>query len=84
MEHESLPTNVENITTPLLLAYTEGRPDSGQSERLLRSLKILGHDAEAVRYPRATPGPRLEDGPAQQLDALVRTDEFFRRFIGEN
>ena len=86
MEHESPLTSVENITTPLLFAYTEGRPAAGQSELLLRSLKILGHDAEAVRYPRVIPESGSEDGPgpAQRIDALVRTDEFFRRFIGEN
>ena len=55
-----------------------------QSERLLRSLKVLGRDVEAVRYPRASHEMSRAGEPKQRLDRLVRYEEFFRRDVGSN
>ena len=55
-----------------------------QSEMLLRSLKVLGRDVEAVRYPRASHEMSRSGEPKQRLDSLVRYEEFFRRHLGNH
>ncbi len=86
LERDSPLTYVENITTPLLIQHGDNDRRTGfvQSEMLLRSLKTLGRDVEEVRYPRATHEMSRSGEPRQRLDSLVRYEEFFRRYIGEN
>ena len=86
LERESPLTYVENITTPLLIQHGDSDRRTGfvQSEMLLKSLKVLGRPVEEVRYPRATHELSRSGEPRQRLDTLVRYEEFFRRYIGEN
>jgi dipeptidyl aminopeptidase/acylaminoacyl peptidase len=86
LERESPLTYVEAIKTPLLIQHGDNDRRTGfvQSEMLLRSLKVMGRDVEAVRYPRATHEMSRAGEPKQRLDSLVRYEEFFRRYIGPN
>ncbi|MSU23995.1 MAG: S9 family peptidase [Opitutus sp.] len=86
LEHESPLSYVEAIRTPLLIQHGDNDRRTGfvQSEMLLRSLKVLGRDVEEVRYPRASHEMSRSGEPKQRLDSLVRYEEFFRRYIGEN
>lgn len=79
-------TYVADIKTPLLIQHGDNDRRTGfvQSEMLLKSLKQLGRDVESVRYPRATHEMSRSGEPKQRLDSLVRYEEFFRRYIGEN
>jgi dipeptidyl aminopeptidase/acylaminoacyl peptidase len=79
-------TYVAQIKTPLLIQHGDNDRRTGfvQSEMLLKSLKVLGRDVESVRYPRATHEMSRSGEPKQRLDSLVRYEEFFRRYIGEN
>lgn len=86
LTEQSPLTYVANIKTPLLIQHGDNDRRTGfvQSEMLLRSLKQLGRDVESVRYPRATHEMSRSGEPKQRLDSLVRYEEFFRRYIGEN
>ncbi len=86
LEHESPFTYVADITTPLLIQHGDSDRRTGfvQSEMMLKALKVLGRDVEEVRYPRATHELSRSGEPKQRLDTLVRYEEFFRRYIGEN
>ena len=86
LENDSPINYVADIKTPLLIQHGDNDRRTGfvQAEMLLRSLKVLGRDVEAVRYPRATHEMSRTGEPKQRLDSLVRYDEFFRRYIGEN
>jgi dipeptidyl aminopeptidase/acylaminoacyl peptidase len=86
LDRESPLTYVENITTPLLIKHGDVDFRTGviQSQMLYKSLKQLGRPVEYVRYPRATHELSRSGEPKQRLDRLVRFEEFFRRYIGEN
>jgi dipeptidyl aminopeptidase/acylaminoacyl peptidase len=86
LERESPLTHVEAIKTPLLIQHGDNDRRTGfvQSEMLLRSLKVMGRDVEAVRYPRASHEMSRAGEPKQRLDSLVRYEEFFRRYLGAN
>ncbi len=86
LDRDSPLTYVEDITTPLLLKHgdTDFRTGFVQSQMLYKSLKQLGREVEYVRYPRATHELSRSGEPRQRLDRLVRYEEFFRRYIGEN
>lgn len=86
LQRESPLSYVEAIKTPLLIQHGDNDRRTGfvQSEMLLKSLKVMGRDAEEVRYPRASHEMSRAGEPKQRLDSLVRYDEFFRRYIGEN
>ncbi|HKB58007.1 MAG TPA: S9 family peptidase, partial [Lacunisphaera sp.] len=86
LDRDSPLTYVENITTPLLIKHgdTDFRTGVVQSQILYKSLKQLGRDVEYARYPRATHELSRSGEPKQRLDRLVRFEEFFRRYIGEN
>jgi len=85
LNRESPLTYVENIRTPLLIQHgdVDFRTGVVQSQMLYKSLKQLGRPVEYVRYPRASHELSRSGEPKQRLDALVRYEEFFRRFIGE-
>jgi dipeptidyl aminopeptidase/acylaminoacyl peptidase len=86
LDRDSPLTYVENITTPLLIKLGDADYRVGvvQSQMLYKSLKQLGREVEYVRYPGATHELSRSGGPKQRLDRLVRFDEFFRRYIGDN
>jgi dipeptidyl aminopeptidase/acylaminoacyl peptidase len=86
LNRESPLTYVTQIKTPLLIQHgdVDFRTGVVQSQMLYKSLKQLGRPVEYVRYPRATHELSRSGDPAQRLDTLVRYEEFFRRFIGEN
>ncbi len=86
LARESPFTYVEAIKTPLLIQHGDNDRRTGfvQSEMMFKSLKVLGRDVEEVRYPRATHEMSRSGEPKQRLDSLVRYEEFFRRYIGEN
>lgn len=86
LERESPFNYVAQIKTPLLIQHGDVDRRTGfvQSEMMLRALKALGREAESVRYPRASHELSRSGEPKQRLDSLVRYEEFFRRFIGEN
>ena len=79
-------TFVNDITTPLLIKHgdTDFRTGVVQSQMLYKSLKVLGRPVEYARYPHATHELSRSGDPRQRLDRIVRFDEFFRRYIGEN
>ncbi|NBR09028.1 MAG: S9 family peptidase [Opitutaceae bacterium] len=86
LERESPQTYVENIKTPLLIKHadTDFRTGVIQSQMFYKSLKQMGRPVEYVRYPRSTHELSRSGEPKQRLDRLVRFEEFFRRYIGEN
>lgn len=86
LDRDSPLTYVDNIKTPLLIQHgdVDFRTGFVQSQVLYKSLKQLGRDVEYVRYPRATHELSRSGEPKQRLDTLVRYEEFFRRYIGEN
>ncbi len=86
LNRDSPLTYVEDIRTPLLIQHgdVDFRTGFVQSQMLYKSLKQLGRPVEYVRYPRATHELSRSGEPKQRLDTLVRYEEFFRRFIGEN
>jgi dipeptidyl aminopeptidase/acylaminoacyl peptidase len=86
LTEQSPLTYVANIKTPLLIQHGDNDRRTGfvQSEMLLKSLKVMGRDVEEVRYPRATHEMSRSGEVKQRLDSLVRYEEFFRRYIGEN
>lgn len=79
-------TYAHQIKTPLLIKHGDVDFRTGviQSQMLYKTLKSLGRDVEYVRYPRATHELSRSGEPKQRLDRLVRFEEFFRRYIGEN
>lgn len=86
LTEQSPLTYVANIKTPLLIQHGDNDRRTGfvQSEMLFKSLKVLGREVEEVRYPRATHELSRSGEPKQRLDTLVRYEEFFRRYVGEN
>lgn len=86
LTEQSPLTYVAQIKTPLLIQHGDSDRRTGfvGSEMLFKSLKVLGRDVEEVRYPRATHEMSRSGEPKQRLDSLVRYEEFFRRYIGEN
>jgi dipeptidyl aminopeptidase/acylaminoacyl peptidase len=77
---------VASIKTPLLIQHGDNDLRTGvrQSEMLYKALKVLGRPVEYARYPRATHEMSRSGEPWQRLDTMVRYDEFFRRFIGND
>jgi dipeptidyl aminopeptidase/acylaminoacyl peptidase len=85
LDRDSPLTYVTDIRTPLLIQHgdVDFRTGVVQSQILYKSLKQLGRPVEYARYPRATHELSRSGEPKQRHDALVRYEEFFRRFIGE-
>lgn len=80
---ESPITYVANITTPLIIFHGENDRRTGfvQGEMLYRSLKVLGRPVEYVRHPGATHEITRSGENRQRIDQLLRTWEFFNRYI---
>ncbi len=83
LDANSPQTFVANIRTPLLIIHSDEDYRTGlvQSEYLYKSLKILGHPVEYVRYPGEGHELSRSGDPKRRIDRLNRIYEFFERFI---
>jgi len=85
LERESPINYVQNITTPYIIFHGENdrRTGTTQGEMLYRSLKVLGRPVEYVRHPGATHEITRSGNNRQRIDQMLRTYEFFERWIGK-
>ncbi len=83
LERESPINYVHNIKTPYIIFHGENDRRTGviQSEMLYRSLKALGRPVEYVRHPNATHEITRSGNNRQRIDQMLRTWEFFERWI---
>lgn len=83
LDRESPMTYVDQIRTPLIIFHGEQdlRTGVSQSEWLYKSLKVLGRTVEYVRHPGATHEITRSGDNRQRIDQMLRTYEFFERFI---
>lgn len=83
IERESPINYVANIKTPLIIFHGENDLRTGviQSEMLYKSLKVLNRPVEYVRHPGATHEITRSGDNRQRIDQMLRTYEFFERFI---
>ncbi len=85
LERESPITYVQNITTPYIMFHGENDLRTGtiQGEMLYKSLKVLGRPVEYVRHPGGTHELTRSGNNRQRIDQMLRTYEFFERWIGK-
>jgi dipeptidyl aminopeptidase/acylaminoacyl peptidase len=83
LERESPINYVDKVTTPLIIFHGENDLRTGviQSEQFYKSLKVLGRTVEYVRHPGATHEITRSGNNRQRMDQMLRTWEFFERFI---
>jgi dipeptidyl aminopeptidase/acylaminoacyl peptidase len=76
-------TYVANIRTPLLLLHadTDFRTTIATAEALYRALKVLDREVEFVRYPREGHELTRSGEPAHRVDHMLRTLEYFERYV---
>ena len=81
---ESPITYVSNITTPYIIFHggNDRRTGFVQGEMMYRSLKVLGRPVEYVVHPGATHEITRAGDNRQRIDQMLRTYEFFQRYIG--
>ena len=86
LDRESPMTYVQNIRTPLIIFHGENDLRTGVigSEMLYKSLKILGRDVEYVRHPEASHEITRAGNNRQRIDQMLRTYEFFSRYLKLN
>ena len=83
LQRESPITYVQNITTPYIIFHGDNDRRTGfvQSEMLYHSLKVLGRPVEYVRHPGGTHELTRSGNNRQRIDQMLRTWEFFERWI---
>lgn len=83
LERESPINYVQNIRTPYIIFHGDNDRRTGfvQSEMLYKSLKALGRPVEYVRHPGGTHELTRSGNNRQRIDQLLRTHEFFERWI---
>ncbi len=83
LERESPIHYIQNIKTPYIIFHGDNDRRTGfvQSEMLYKSLKVLGRPVEYVRHPGATHELTRSGNNRQRIDQMLRTWEFFERFI---
>ena len=83
LERESPINYVQNITTPYIIFHGDNDRRTGfvQSEMLYHSLKVLGRPVEYVRHPGGTHELTRSGNNRQRIDQMLRTFEFFERYI---
>jgi dipeptidyl aminopeptidase/acylaminoacyl peptidase len=83
LDRESPIHYVQNITTPYIIFHGDNDRRTGfvQSEMLYRSLKLLGRPVEYVRHPGATHEITRSGDNRQRIDQMLRTYEFFERWM---
>lgn len=86
LDRESPMTYVQNIRTPLIIFHGENDLRTGVigSEMLYKSLKILGREVEYVRHPEASHEITRAGNNRQRIDQMLRTYEFFSRYLKLN
>ena len=82
---ESPINYVTNIKTPYLIFHGENDMRTGviQSQMLYKSLKVLDRPVEYVRHPGATHELTRSGNNRQRIDQMLRTWEFFERWVGK-
>ncbi|MDE3235093.1 MAG: S9 family peptidase [Bacteroidota bacterium] len=85
LDRESPITYVENITTPYIIFHGETDLRTGviEGEMLYKSLKVLGRPVEYVRHPGATHELTRSGNNRQRIDQMLRTYEFFQRWLNK-
>lgn len=85
IERESPINYVQNIRTPYIIFHGDNDRRTGfvQSEMMYKSLKALGRPVEYVRHPNATHEITRSGNNRQRIDQMLRTYEFFERFINK-
>ena len=85
LQRESPITYVQNITTPYIIFHGENdrRTGTTQGEMMYRNLKVLGRPVEYVRHPGATHEITRSGNNRQRIDQMLRTYEFFERWINK-
>lgn len=80
---ESPITYVQNITTPYIIFHggNDRRTGFVQGEMMFRSLKVLQRPVEYVVHPGATHELTRSGDNRQRMDQMLRTYEFFERWI---
>ena len=80
---ESPITYVQNITTPYIIFHggNDRRTGFVQGEMMYRSLKVLQRPVEYVVHPGATHELTRSGDNRQRMDQLLRTYEFFERWL---
>ncbi|MFM1779943.1 MAG: hypothetical protein RJB49_236 [Bacteroidota bacterium] len=83
LDRESPYSYVQNIKTPLIIFHGENDLRTGviQSEMLYKSLKVLGREVEYVRHPGGTHELTRSGNNRQRIDQMLRTYEFFSRYL---
>jgi dipeptidyl aminopeptidase/acylaminoacyl peptidase len=83
LQRESPITYVQNITTPYIIFHGDNDRRTGfvQSEMMYRSLKVLGRPVEYVRHPGGTHELTRSGNNRQRIDQMLRTYEFFERWV---
>jgi dipeptidyl aminopeptidase/acylaminoacyl peptidase len=83
LDRESPYSYVQNIKTPLLIFHGENDLRTGviQGEMLYKSLKVLGREVEYVRHPGGTHELTRSGNNRQRIDQMLRTYEFFSRYL---
>jgi len=83
LQRESPINYVQNIHTPFIIFHGENDRRTGfvQSEMLYRSLKVLDRPVEYVRHPGGTHELTRSGNNRQRMDQMLRTWEFFERWI---
>ncbi len=82
---ESPITYVQNITTPYIIFHggNDRRTGFVQGEMMFRSLKVLNRPVEYVVHPGATHEITRSGDNRQRIDQMLRTFEFFERWINK-
>lgn len=80
---ESPITYVQNITTPYIIFHGANDRRTGfvQGEMMYRSLKVLNRPVEYVVHPGASHEITRTGDNRQRIDQMLRTYEFFQRWI---
>ncbi len=83
LQRESPISYVQNITTPYIIFHGDNDRRTGfvQSEMMYRSLKVMNRPVEYVRHPGGTHELTRSGDNRQRMDQLLRTYEFFERWI---
>ena len=83
LERESPINYVQNVRTPLIMFHGESDLRTGlvSGEQFYKSLKVLGRPVEYVRHPGATHEITRSGNNRQRMDQMLRTYEFFERYI---
>jgi len=85
LQRESPITYVQNITTPYIIFHGDNDRRTGfvEGEMMYRSLKVLGRPVEYVRHPGGTHELTRSGNNRQRIDQMLRTYEFFERWLNK-